>query len=568
MISDQQYGDVCRHLDSGLTAPKIEELTGVPRSTVYNIRRGKVKPPKAKRADAGSSKYEGREMFLDAVKEEFLSQSRRSQTLKSCVDNVRTRFAMAGINSEFARAPEATILNHVYSQKKREDWDTLWVERKHKHNYQTKLPKLRHDYWRQVGFMDYAVIDGRKADQWIARWSDRALEVLMPQTFAVMELRTRDFLHMSISDKAFNSHEVLELLLHTFLREDGYGRPKLGILCDNGQEQIGNDNVMAMELFWPRYELEQYRRGQGVVGFHDIFPGVLTPVVTSIPRVPTEWGKAALENSFWTIQKRMDAFTAGDAFQGGGRQDVIHRNLNRSIDKAHVREHNQVQKYVNALNWFITGTEPTPTGLTPYRLLERPKVFESFVKETGLRPTIEQAVAYCLQTHDRQEIPEENYAGILWAAGEKLYKPLKKAVALEFQYQRESVSLWSPALTEDLVGEEITVVFMPGQRHRAALFLGMEFLGWGSDLPEMGNAGIIPVCDMKKVGSELRKETMQRTRAKNKSVPERQHEIPALEPVEEVQVFQDYTNGRERPELDTSKLSEDMKRDLEELGIY
>lgn len=566
-VSESTYNRVQQLVESGYKAKKVAEMVGISTSQVYNITRksGGVKHPAKKRADAGRSKYEGREAFIEEVKQEYLSQSRRSQTLKACVDIVRTRFAMAGIRNPFAMAPEATILNHVYKEAKRGCWDTLYVERKHKHNFQSKLMKLRHDYWLQVGFMDYVVIDGRKADQWVARWSNQALKVLMPQTFAVMELRTRDFLHMSISDTSFNAQEVLAILLHTFLSTDGYGRPHLGILTDNGLEQIGNDNVMAMELFWPRTELEQYRMGQGIPGFHDIFPGAKSPVVQSIPRIPTEFGKAALENSFWTIQKRMDAFTGGDAFQGGGRQDVVHRTQTRSIDKEYVREHNQVQRYVNALNWFITSDMPTQDGLIPYRLLERPKVFQSFVKETGLRPTIEEAVAYCLQTHSRLDIPEENFTGILWAAGEKLEKRVNYIGGLEFQRNKETVQLWSDVLTEDLVDQTVTVVFIPGQEHRAGLYMGMEFLGWASDLPKMYHTGMITQGDGRKAAAEVRNGAMRRVHNENKSVKERRHETPQVAPAQEVSVIEDYTT--ERPQIDTSNISEDMRRDLEEAGL-
>lgn len=567
-VQESTYHKVLQLAESGYTSKQIAERTGVKFHTVNNIRSGKVQPPTKKRADAGSSKYEGRDSFIEMVKREYMSQGKRSQNLSACVDNVRTKLAMQNLSTPFAKAPKATILNHVYKAADKDNWDLLWISRKHKAVSQSKYAKLWHDYWLQVGFMDYVTIDGRKADQWVAKWTNQALEVIMPQTFAVMELRTREFLHMSISDKAFDAKEVLAILLQTFLHEGGYGRPHLGILTDNGQEQLGKDNWYAMEMFWPREQLQQYKTGQGIPGFHDFFPGHDSPVVPSIPRIPTERAKAPMEAQFYIIQKRMDAFTGGDAYQGGGRHDIVHRTQNRSVDKRYVREHNQVMRYVNALNWFITSDEPTQDGLIPYRLLERPYALKSFAAETGLRPTVEQAVAYCLQTHEPSEIPEENYPQILWASGDRLEKTLHEIGALTFQYQRETVQLWSDTLTEDLIGQTITVVFVPGMRHRAGLFLGRQWLGLASDIPRMYHTGMITVGDGQKAAKEVRDGAMKRIREKNKAVKEYRHELPDMTPPGEVQVFQDYTE--ERPQLNDETLSNvgpDMLAALEDAGL-
>jgi len=478
-ISHDQYSSVMRHVAKGLTAPVIAEKTGLSVHTVNNVLYGRVKKPGARRADAGISLIAGMNDLVREVRNEYISQSRRKGNLKSCIDTAKTRMLMEGRACAALTCDLSTVYRHVTHAMKVEKWTELWEQKKMKHLHNKRLPRLHYDYWKLgLRFMDFVVMDGRKADQWRYINDAGTWRMIQPKTFMIMDLLTRSWLYAGAKEKDFASKEVMAIILRVVQE---YGRPGLAWLCDNGMEQVATDNILAMEAMWLPEEIQAYR-SKAIPEFGRWFPGEISPVVTSFPRIPDAIGKGAIESGFAFIQRRMDAMTAGDAYQGGGREDVIHRTFERTPHP--IKSIHTFDAYVNDLAWFFTATEPTERGLLPYACIERPHMLRSFAEDTGLAPTVANIMDHEMQTFLPHSIPPEQYFRVAYYSLNRLEgKRIDRYGQINFQYEKRRRQLWCE-LDYTWYGERVDIVFDPNDDTKAALFHEGRFLCTALDIAE------------------------------------------------------------------------------------
>lgn len=496
----ESYAMVCALKNQGATYRDIERETGLSQASVVNICLGRTKAPGTKRPDAGVSKHADIDIVIERVKDLYFQQGRRKGNLSTCIQYALDEAARLAIF-----IPEPTLRRHVYARAKSEKWEMLWSSRKAKGIVQKYLPKMNYDYWPLVGYNDYWVIDGRKSDMWVHDGN----KIFMPQGFYVMDLRTASYMCVSFSDKAFNARQVILLLLMTALK---YGPPKLGILCDNGMEQIGQENIQTMEAFWDDEILQAYREGYGIDGFHTIYNGAISPVVTSLPRIPTEFAKARLERSFLTLQKKFDAPMAGTGYQGGSREDVVHTTLMRSPKQDSTWL--SFQEYQKSMTWFLTAApDDRALGILPYSAIQRPFLLKSFAQETGQKPTVGNAVAHCLVSHTPGRIADDNYWKIVYHALKRHdRKRVTRIGQVEFTSGGVFHSYTSPALTYDMVGQRVDVAVDPADATRAGIFYDGRCIGTAIDISRRVNTGVITVASGREMMGFVRKDAVKQLR--------------------------------------------------------
>ncbi len=512
----------------GLTWPEVAERTGLSVTRAQNIVYGRVKSAAVQRADAGRSRNQHIPLLVGMVRDWYMRQGKRTRNLSACIDNVISQ----AMTEHGIVVPKATLQRHVYDACKREAWEILWAANKNQSVHQSRLPKLIHDYWNNVGYNDYWVIDGRKSDLWVI--DDATGRQFMPQGFYVMELRTGRYLHVSHSDSAFNAKQVMLILIETAIT---HGVPNLGILCDNGAEQIGQDNVLAMEAFWPWEIIELYRTGSGVKGFHDIYPGALSPIVTSLPRIPTEFGKARLERSFGFLQSRLDAFIGGHGYQGGSRFDVVHTTLARTprVDRTWIR----FSDYQRFMHWFLTSNESLD-GLLPYNMIERPYMLRGMTQECGLVPTVSNAIDYCLHGYQRTEIPPDNYYRLLYYAVPRFKdKAVRRIHQVEFQHNKRSYAYYSTQIPYNLVGQHVDVLPDPHDDTQAAIFYKGEMIAIARDI----NRANISLGEKKELLSRIRNHAVASVRADAKQFVQPVLNVPDVEPGKALKAVSLQTDG-------------------------
>ncbi len=527
-----------------MTYKAISERLDVPYQRVINVISGRVKAVPTARSDKGSSRHSNMQLIIGLARDVYFQQGKMTGNISACIDIALN----AAMLQHGVVVPKATAQRHVYAARKRERWDVQFAELKQQHTFQSHLPKLHHDYWNSVGFNDYWVIDGRKTDMWV--FDEQTGAKFMPQGFYIMELRTGLYLHVSLSDKAFSAPEVMQMLIETALR---HGVPNLGILCDNGAEQIGLDNVQAMEMFWPREIIELYRTGSGIKGFHDIYPNVKSPVVTSLPRIPTEFAKARLERSFRFIQERLDAFIAGHGYQGGGRHDVVHTTLNRSprIDHTWI----SFDAFQSFMQWFLTS-DNTHENLLPYSMIERPKMLRGVTLETGLVPTVRNAVDYCLQSYEPQDIPTENYFRLMYHALPKFTgKRVRKIHAVEFQSKGVLHSYVSNDIDYTLLHQLVDVVPDPQDDTRAAIFHNGECIAIARDVSRSN----ITIGEKKELLARVRRHAVQQVRVNSRNHPQRVLSVPVVEDAPPLRAIETEIDGATFEEISVQMLNEEIE---------
>lgn len=556
-LTHEQYKAIIS-LKSSHSAHAVANRLGCKVSQVYNVWNGRIKPPAAKRADAGASRYPGMDELVAEVKREYLSQSKRKGNIGTCIDTAKQRLLRVGAVTPAVMASDSTIRRHVQRAYESERWLQLWDYNKHKHSFQSVLPKNRYDYWKLVGFNDFWVIDGRKSDQWVLH--PETGKPVQPQGYYVMELKTRSFLHVSWALESYDAFTVISVLLKLALE---FGPPNIGILCDNGMEQIGQDNVKAMEAFWPPEIIEAYRM-RAIPDMTAFFPGAISPVITSAPRIPTDFGKAALERSFATVQRRFDAMVARDAYQGGGRADGVHRTLTR-IPKPD-RIWNTWDRFTQRMDWFFRATEPTEDGLLPYHAIEMPEALAGLTKETGLIPTVANAMEVCLTDHTPRAFPPENYFKAAYYALPKLKnKRVTRIGQVTFRHRGETLQFNCSGLDYTRLHTRVDVVVDPHDPTRAGIFEAgaPQMLGVGVDISARVNSGEITVGQGREIMSKFRKERVAEVRDAAKSVKERPHDVPQTQ--SEVRPIEVIEFKPEQPLIETDVPYEDFDPEAQEL---
>lgn len=527
----EQFRSVHTLRSQGVPHAVIAVRTGLPVHTVVNVAHGRVKEPGQRRVDAGTTRHPHAEDLIERCKEMYLQQGRVRGNMSAIISLVADWAFQSG-----RMVAPATLTRLVYNRAKDEKWEQMWSARKHKQEAQAFLPKLDYDTWSLVGYNDYWVIDGRKSDMWVIGQDGKPF---MPKGFYIMELKTASYFHTSFSRRDFSAREVAHGLLNTALRN---GPPRLGILCDNGMEQIGQDNVQMMEAFWPREIIEDYRLGYGIDGFHTIFAGARSPVVTSLPRIPTAFAKARLERSFAFLQSRFDAFVAGTAYQGGGRNDVVHTTLMRSP----VRDGSWMtfDEFCGLMTWFLTApAEDRRAGFIPYNGIERPQQLRSFSTATGMRPTIGNALQHCAADYVPGRIPEDNYWRIARNALQRFdHKRITHVGLIEFQHKGTHYAFACEALTFHMLNEHVDVALDPQDDTRAGIFAGDHLVGVGIDVSRRMNAGRITIAAAKEVMGELRKSAMRQSKGPSDGyliAPPKKEllaNLPAVQPLKAIEI--------------------------------
>ena len=474
----------------GRSFREIAQLTGIPQSRVVNLYYGRVRPAKAQRRDAGTSRYASMDEALERVKQYYFNQSRLRGNISTCVDQAAR---------EFPSIPAATLSRNAYVLARAERWDILWQSHKQQHGFQAYLPKLHYDYWPLIAYNDFWVIDGHKSDR--GAWSDEYPRGFYPQGYYIMELRTGQYLSHAFKPRAFNSRDVILLLLQTALR---YGPPNLGVLCDNGMEQIGRDNITVMESFWMDEMIQAYRAGHGIDRFHSIFSGAISPVVTSIPRIPTAFAKARLERSFSFLQRHQDALLGGTSYMGGGRDDVVHTTLMRSpkVDASWLH----FDEFCAQANWFLTApADDVREGVVPYLGIERPYMLSSFAAETGMPPTIGNAVAHCQANWIPNRIPDANLFKIAYHCCERFdHRSVRAVHQVLFTAHGRRFEFECPALDVSYVGRKVDVVLDPQDDTIAGIFADGAWIGVGEDYSRRIATGRITVAHGKEQMAQVR----------------------------------------------------------------
>ena len=568
-LTEIKYDRVVSLLATGyMKHSDIALKVGVPISTVQNISAGRKKRPGRKRDDAGKSKVAGMDTFVKTVKEFYLDQNAPKGNVKHCINMAKNFLVANNKVSPAVFASQATQYAHVREAFDREKWLTLWKARRNQHAFQSNIPKMQgYDYWTLLEYMDFILLDNRQSDQWAARYNDKGRIVpVRPHTYSILELKTRDFLHTSFSTSAYTSKQVSMIVLKTVLDN---GRPALGIMGDNGLEIVAQDNLLAWEAFWMREEIEQYRLGYGVPRFHNFYPGHLSPIISSMARTPTDFGKAVIERQFREIKERFDAVVSGFAYQGGTRLEVVSPTLNRT-PTVHA-EKNSWEAFEQRMTWFMEADEPLPSGLIPWRCLERPVALKSFAKETGLRPTIGEAVRHCMTTHTPIGIPPENYFAVLYHTLDKLKgKRIKKPGQVTFQHDRVERTFWCDSIDYTMQDKYVDVVLDPHEPYKVGIFCDGDFVGVGVDLMSQVNTERISVGAARRVAREFRNAVTKPIRRDAKAVQTHEHTFPELDPVNEIKAiqFDEDIPHSDTAGIDYDELDEDEQRLMDKVSKF
>jgi hypothetical protein len=480
----------------------IAEQAGLSYFQTYYVVNGKKKQPGSCRSDKGISRYDCMEDGLEEVKKFYFKQSKRKYGLADCISMAHRQLENSGrpINKE-------TFKSAAYKRALDEGWETLWASRKQIREFQSALPKLHYNMWDLVGFNHLWCVDGRQSDMWVI--NPATGKMIKPRTFVIWELRTGMPLNVGMQLHDFNHTEVAMLMLQTVLK---YGPPLLGILVDNGTEQIGGSNIDLFEAFWPPEIIDMYRSGAPIAGFTDIFEHARSPIVKSLAYIPTEFGKAVCERGFRIIKDCVESLVAGTAYQGGSRKELVHTTskLSPTIDGTWMTS----DEYFKLMTWAFTAPqEDIREGITPFLGIEHPIKFESFTAETGMRPTTGNAFQYCWQTYQQGHFPDSRLYDILYHCVPRFeHKRVVDIGRVSFKAKGVWYHFNCKSLGVEHHRKYVDVIIHPNDPTRAGIYYEGKYLDVARDVCRDMNDKKISVATAQKINGDFRKQKQQDVR--------------------------------------------------------
>lgn len=376
----------------------------------------------------------------------------------------------------------ATIDRHVRRTSATEKWEHLFVNLKHKHDAQQFVPKLHRDNHAMVGFMDWIGMDGRQSDAYV--YDSSLGRLIKPYGYYIIELKTGRIIGWELKSAAFTSYDVIRLLIRTVTQQ---GVPRIGIICDNGSEQIGKENIQAMEALWDWDYIQACRAGK-VPELMTTFRNARSPIVTSLPRIPTFFVKGVVERTFRHIQT-FDALVAPTNFIGVSRDTQVHMSLVRSPQRSITTL--SMEEYRRLMAWYLTADQNDRSAghLLPMSAEMRDKKYRSFTVETGLAPTLGNVWAHCMQTYEPMQIPAENYGRLYMHSGPHLRKRVTRHGQVSFQIDRVLRVYTCSTLPVTLINEMVDIVIDHDNPNYAYIAHRGEYIGTAIDMNAMLREG-------------------------------------------------------------------------------
>ena len=498
---------------SGKTAKQIAVETGLTVSQVYNVWNGRNKLG-APRKDAGKTKYAITPDLVAQCRIMYLNQSAENN-LQKVIDTVYD----AMIESHVAGPSKATLRAHVDRVAKEEAWRRQFIFIKKKQLNQKFVTKSYYDRT-EWGFMHWWIMDGRQSDVKVL-FEDRLVYVY---GYFIREARTGRVIGVAFSPEAFNARHVMRLVART---ANIYGGPIIGFILDNGLEQMGAENVQAMEAMWEPEVIEDYRLHR-VTEINELFPNAISPVVNSLARIPTFPMKAAIESMFRHFQSHHDAVVGRNNYIGTGRNDQVHTTLNRTprIDQTS----STYDEFVSTFTWYLTSTGDRRPGLIPYNDEQRPKAFATFAHDTGLQPTCAAAWDYCAVSFTPRRLTAEQVFRIMIHTEERITKRITADCQITFQRDGIRRNFICPQLSFTNTGDTVDLIIDPADDDRALVIYQGSVIGIAEDIDRKRQKGLWTRGATVQIMSDIRK--AKRQELQNAVADYHAKKYPHMDPVQ------------------------------------
>ncbi len=524
------YNAVLRMSAQNMSMVDIARELGITYHQVNYVARRGGKQPGQPRRDKGTSKYDCLEEGIESAKIYYFKQSRRFGGLSICIRQAHSDLIRSGFDVNIK-----TFASIVRKRYHADGWDILWASRKMVREFQPALPKLEYDMWELINFNDWWCIDQRQSDMWV--FDPESGRMIKPRTFVIWELKTGMPLNVGMQLHDFKSKEVGLLMLETVLK---YGAPLLGILTDNGTEQIGGTNLDLFEAFWPPEYIELVRSGVYIEGFSNIFPNARSPIVRSLAYIPTEFGKAVCERGFRTIKDCIESLIAGYSFQGGSRNELVHKT-SRSTPKVDDTWFTPTE-YYKVMRWAFTATaEDIRESVVPLQGIEQPVKFKSFVKATGMRPTVGNAFQHCWSSYKQGHFPDARLYDVLRHCGTVLkHKRVKDLGRVHFDYDTKSYNFNCKSLDITHYRKYVDVILHPKDSSRAGIFYEGKYLDSAIDVCARMNKKEIAISAAQEMNGRFREEKKKEVRLLSEGyaiAPDKAKLLAGLPDAEEVNVI-------------------------------
>jgi hypothetical protein len=507
--------EIQRMRESGMSVASIARELGEDYHRVYRLL--KSEPKDGRRADAGRSRTGLYERIVPKVLDAFLQQGKLGN-LQACIDRVfdDLRFVYPSLNRH-------TLRRHVDRAYRDERWDLLWQYRKDKPGFNQHLPKLNYDR-SEWPFMGFFVMDNRVADTRV--YSETLGRMIKPYQYYIYEGCTGRILGFAMKEEAFTRIDVARLIINTVAK---WGRPLYGFICDNGSEQIGGDSILMMECLWEDEYIQACRMPGAVPELHMRFDAAISPVITSLARIPTFPMKAALERTFAFIQQHFDAMVGGHAFAGTGRGDQVTTSLVRSPRRDSTTLY--FDEYHRFCTWYLTAPGEDRTYGIPYLGAERRRALRAFALQTGLEPTIGEAWNYHAAGFVPQFPPVENLLRLFMYTEQHLQKRVTKINQVRFQLRGEWYCFNHPGISYRRLDEIVDVILDPADDTRALIMHRGEVLGIADDLDRKRRKGQMSMAESRYFQRQNRNQARAEIKAASDALaPQRRPAIPDTEP--------------------------------------
>jgi hypothetical protein len=483
------FTEVMQLKAKGYKAPDIAMKLGITVTQVYNLSSGRI-TLSGTRKDKGIARYDIIPDLVAQCRVMYLQQSKinnRQKVIDTVYDTMIRRFGSG--------PSKGTLRKHVDEAYEREGWKRQFLFLKRKHDDQVFVPKSYYDR-SEWPFMGWWIMDGRKSDALVMHEGS----LRMVYGYFIREAHTGRVVGFAFSLDAFNALDVIRLVVRTAKL---WGPPQLGFVLDNGMEQLGSENVLAMEALWLPEVIEDYRLCR-VNEMNTTFPNSHSPIVTAISRIPTFPMKAAIESMFKHIQGHFDAIVGGNNYMGSGREDQVHTTLNRSPRKD--KTSLTYDEFVSTFTWYLTATGERCGDLIPYLDEPRPKALMSFSRSTHLPPTCGNAWDYNISSYVPVQLTDDQMFRVFMHTEERLHKRITADAQIRFRRNNEDCNFICPALSFVSTGSYADLVLHPEDDTKAAVIMQGKIVGLAEDLDRKRRQGRMTRAATSQIMAEVRTE--------------------------------------------------------------
>ena len=492
MTNEDLYKRLIAHRNAGLSVADAANVEGVSYHKAYALLKGRIKAKSTPRADAGVSRHEAMPALVERVKEIWLDQS-KINNLNLCVEIALLEASEKGIF-----VPQSTLRRWVDKAKGDEDWNGLFMQNRQVSKLQGRTATMRYDSVREIPFMAFITIDGRKCDS-LVRSDDRRDPFALEGYFA-REATTGYILDAFLKEGKANTRDVARLYARVIMK---YGCPGLGVACDNGKEQMGGSNLLVLEAPFGQERIESYR-SKAIPEFTRFFPKAISPIVNSIAHVAAFMAKAGLERGNATFQREYDAMVGRNNYIGTGRREQAHTSnrLSPVIDSATMYRDDYEAGFEYYLWSRVRDERYGP--IIPYLMRRRPKALKSFSEATGMEPTIGNAFDWFMERHQPDQVTEEAVFRMFYYTEERLTRKVTKDSQISYTLNGKLHNWTCQHLDWTLTGKFVDLIIDPFKDTRAAVFYQGEFLTFAVDYDELSKRNIMQRGEAKHQLSEIR----------------------------------------------------------------